>query len=359
MLSRSVCCFLLMAALGRAQDAEAGIAMPVTLSAGGLFTHRLQSVNPKAESRAAAFRAMLYPSVRLSRHWYGFAAVQVQSDPYFYEQANYASREVRTNVLQAYMAYSRSSGNRSFTFKAGQMSSAFGSFLQRYDDAANPLIDLPISYGYYYKPVGVYGLAGAQLDVAWNRADARLQFANSAPGNPQNLRSKEQHPQWAGGAGYTIARGLRVGGSLHHGPYMNRDSRWLRPGEFSKDWHATGAGLDVQWARGRFSANGEWAKFWYPYPRVASAIGAFGYGELKVVLTPRLFVAGRAAYNKYDFYFTSRQTGEAAFGYHLNRMQLLKAGYLTVHGDKVRGSLQNVLGVQFVTSISSLSRSWR
>ena len=45
------------------------------------------------------------------------------------------------------------------------LSSAFGSFLLRYDDAANPLIDMPQAYGYYGAGVTDYGLAAAQVDV--------------------------------------------------------------------------------------------------------------------------------------------------------------------------------------------------
>ena len=33
-----------------------------------------------------------------------------------------------------------------YTFKAGQLTSAFGSFPIRYDDMANPLIDQPLAY---------------------------------------------------------------------------------------------------------------------------------------------------------------------------------------------------------------------
>ncbi len=342
-----------------AQEAEAGFTMPVTVSAGGMLTHRLQSAAPSATNRAAAFRAVLYPSVKLNEHWFGFAAVQVHSTPNFYEQLNSTERALNTDVLQAYLGYSRSFGTTSVTVKAGQMSSAFGSFLSRYDDADNPLIDLPTGYGYYYKPIGVYGLAGVEVDVASTRADARLQFANSSPGNPHNLLSPEQHPNLVAGGGYALTRGLRVGASFHRGPYLNRVNKWLLPGERPEDSPGTGAGVDVQWARGRLSTNGEWQRFYFDYPRVPAAIGSFGYAEAKVILTPRLYAAVRAGYQTYNLYNPSRQSYEVALGYRPNRLQLIKVGYLAVSGDRVRGTLQNVLGVQVVMSIPSLTKAWR
>ncbi len=67
---------------------------------------------------------------------------------------------VEVDTLQAYVGYERFWGNNYLTVKAGQLSSAFGSFSLRYDDAVNPLIDLPAGYGYYYdSQVTTLGLA--------------------------------------------------------------------------------------------------------------------------------------------------------------------------------------------------------
>jgi hypothetical protein len=46
-------------------------------------------------------------------------------------------------------------------------------------------------------------------------------------------------------------------------------------------------------------------------------------------------------------------------GFRVNRLQLLKAGYEWLHTDGVSGSQNNVFGLQFVTSIHSLSRAIR
>jgi hypothetical protein len=44
---------------------------------------------------------------------------------------------------QGHLDYNRSWGRSSIIFRAGMRSSPFGSFLLRYDDMANPLIDYP------------------------------------------------------------------------------------------------------------------------------------------------------------------------------------------------------------------------
>ena len=48
----------------------------------------------------------------------------------------------------------------SVNVRVGQLSSAVGAFNLRYDDAVNPLIDIPVLYG-YYGLIGTAGLAGA------------------------------------------------------------------------------------------------------------------------------------------------------------------------------------------------------
>ena len=102
--------------------------------------------------------------------------------------------------------------------RAGVLPTAFGSFLLRYDDASNPLIDMPPQYGYYYSAVTTAGLPGAQIDVTRSKVDARLQFANSSPANPRSLFARDQYGNWAGGAGYTLRQGLRVGVDAYRGP---------------------------------------------------------------------------------------------------------------------------------------------
>ena len=109
---------------------------------------------------------MFYPTWKISKNWSVSGAIQSMSRAYFYN--NFRRRAWRRDgVLQAQLMYSQIRKDRSFVFRAGELSSAFGSFLLRYDDAVNPLIDMPLSYGYYQNGVTTAGLAGAQVDATW------------------------------------------------------------------------------------------------------------------------------------------------------------------------------------------------
>jgi hypothetical protein len=165
---------------------------------------------------------------------------------------------VRADILQAHIDYSRIGADGSVVVRAGQLSSAFGSFLLRYDDAVNPLTDMPLSYGYYYKPVTSYGLAGVQADVTRHKLDARVQWVNSSPANRRSLADKDQYANWASGVGLTITQGLRVGASAYRGPCLHRRNRYYFPGEARpRDLPASGVGIDAGWAKGHWNTMGE------------------------------------------------------------------------------------------------------
>jgi hypothetical protein len=295
----------------------------------------------------------------------------VASSPFFYFESHNSEREISTKVIQGYVGYTASRAKNSLTLKAGQLISAFGSFPLRYDDEANPLIDAPLSYGSsdygpLNYPVTLYGQPGVELDVNVNRLDGRVQFVNSSPANTRKLFAGGQNPNWVAGAGYTIRQGLRVGGSFYRGGYLTT-GRLLLPAERSGDWPASGVGLEAQWAGGHWSINGEWQRFYFPYPRIiANTSSKFGYVEVKRTLHPRLYLATRLSYNSNSafpsasspivFFRASRHTCELVAGFRLNRSQLLKVGYEWMRKDGVSGTRENVFGVQFVTSLEPLSR---
>ena len=106
--------------------------------------------------------------------------------------------------------------------KVGELSSVFGSFPLHYDDKDNPMVDLPLQYGYYGSFATLNSLAGVETDATWKRLDARAQFTNSSPANRRSLTQSEQYGDWAGGGGVTILQGLRVGVSGYRGPYADR-----------------------------------------------------------------------------------------------------------------------------------------
>jgi hypothetical protein len=232
--------------------------------------------------------------LKLGSHWFAYGAVQVHSAPYFYEELGSRDRDIEATLLQAYVGYSRIANGRALTVKVGQLTSAFGSLPLRYDDARNWLIDLPQSYGYYYTPVSVYGMPGAEVDVTVGKVDLRAQLTNSSPSNVRGWRQSDQYANWTAGGGVTIRQGFRVGASAYHGPYLHRQHAYSFPGEANpKSLPATGYGADVQWGRGRLTVNAELQRFQFPYRAIPYYFHTAGYGETKVTLSPRWYLAGR------------------------------------------------------------------
>ena len=383
--------------------------MPVTVTAGAMVTDRL-GASAVGSGAAAGFRSLFYPSLKLGPHWFVRSGIQVSTETFFPYQAYHAEYEVEPRVLQLAVGYSLATEKASVTVQAGHLPSAFGSFPLRYDETANPMVDLPSSYGFYLPlrgdqlpcrvshitrqrnhpsyvdfyctptpresygmfPVTPYGLPAAQVDFSYRKADARFQLTNSSPSNPQKLFSRSQNAQWSAGGGYTIHQGFRVGISAFRGPYLQDEVVASLPeGRRVRDFPAGGIGVDVQWARGRWSANAEWQRFQFVYPRfpVSPRLGS-GYAEMKAIVTPRLYAAGRFGYRRHNSIADARSTSagpfapdrqfyELALGWRLNRRQLLKLGYQWVASAGQAATGENVLGFQFVTTIPSLSKAFR
>ena len=381
-----------------AQDAESGIAVPVTITGGALYTHRMQGDNPAAGPWAGAFHAVFAPSLRLNEHWFAYASIQLRSTPFYYYDAFEDDHNIDLQVVQAFIGYTTTYKSATLLIKAGQLATAFGAFPLHYDDADNSLLDQPLSYSTYLNlpqvqtncnglagstcigsqadnyglvPVTLYGLPGIEVDLSVHKIDARVQVTNSSPANPQNLLSGSQYGQWAAGGGYTVIQGFHVGGSAFHGPYLDSElAAWLPPGKTFSSFPATGAGLDAQWARGRWKTSGEWQWFQFDSPSFRiSPRSSVAYAEVKAVLTPRVYAALRVADQRNgrvaDFIQPGSQSFEAnvqayefAIGYRPNRWQLCKIGYEWLRSSDVPGTRDNVLGVQLVTSIQPPSKTW-
>ena len=395
-----------------AQSARIGITVPVTLSGQLVGTERAQKIDPDTSSWNAGFRADFYPAVKLGQHWYFYSALQLNSEPYFYYETYYPERGVETTLLQSFLGYSWAGERKAANVKVGKLVSAFGSYPLRYDDAANPLLDQPLGYSTYLQirpdalpcgtkdlpnlrfyseyvgvhfycggsetlthgqiPVSLYGLPGAEIDLSWHSWDGRVQLTNSSPSNPQGLDSDSQHAQWTAGGGYTIWQGFRVGISAFRGPFLERNLAELLPADKTvRDYPAQAIGADVQWARGRLSANFEWFRVTFPYPRLLTqATVQSTYGELKAILHPRWYAAARASWQVHNHVQDSKgvsplpfqpnlQAYEVAVGFRPNRLQLLKVGYEWLHETGESGTQYNVLGLQLVTSLDALSKGIR
>jgi hypothetical protein len=348
-------CWLICAAqfarAADAQEASSGFDLKATLSAQAVTSNTLTDAPRNGAPGAAGFRGVAYPTWKIGNNWFVTGALQLATRPYFYSDFSTTGFGAKGEVLQASLNYSRLSANGSLLLRAGELSTAFGSFPLRYDDADNALVDLPIEYGYYYSPVSVAGIAGAEIDASRGRWDGRAQFANSSPSNPRSIFAHDQYGNWAGGAGYTIHQGFRVGVSGYHGPYLDRQSPFFFPGEANPNKtpaHALGA--DLSWARGHTSVQVEAQKFVFPYTAIPTFAELATYAEIKQVVSPRWYLAMRLGVTSARLPGQTRAL-ECAAGYRPNRWQLLKIDYEIEHYDSGSPHNENTLAVQFVTTL--------
>jgi hypothetical protein len=333
-----------------AQEADSGVDLRATLAAQSVASNELTEAPRSGAPMIAGARGVLYPTIKFDEHWFVAGALQMVTRPYYYADLSTTGYGAKGSVLQATLNYSRVSQKGSVLVRAGQMSTAFGSFVLRYDDAENALVDLPVEYGYYYAPVSILGVAGAQIDATRGRFDGRIQFANSSPANPRSLFASDQYGNWAGGGGFTIRQGFRIGASGYRGPYLDRKYAYYFPGEVSPSkLPAHAVGLDMNWAHGHTTAYAEVQRFVMPYSVIPDFRESAGYAEMRQVLSPRWFVAGR--YSLASTNATGRTNSiEAATGYRPNRFQLLKVGYEFKHYSSGSEHDDKVLGIQFITT---------
>ena len=337
-----------------AQEAGSGFELRATVTGEGFYAQALTQAPRDGDSMSGGARGMLYPVWKWNQHWSVEGTVQVHSRPYFPSEFSTQGYGVKADILQAHVNYTRFWKDASLTVRAGELSTAFGSFLLRYDDMQNPLLDMPVSYG-YYSGTTVLGLAGAQVDASVHKLDFRAQFVNSSPANRRSIFDGDQYGNWAGGIGYTIRQGFRVGASMYRGPYLDRHYRFFFPGEAKpSDLDATAVGIDVSWGRGPWNVYGEWQRFQMNYKLIPTFHEQVGYGEVRRVLSPRWYVAERISYVRASA-FPGYQVYETAIGYRPSAQQLVKLGYEAEQGPGIQGMQNNVLAIQFVTAFRPFS----
>jgi hypothetical protein len=331
-----------------AQEASSGLDLRETISGLGVASGALSNPPRSGSAFAAGFRSLTYPTWKINTNWTVTGTYQFVTRPYFYQDFATNGYGAKGYLLQSSLNYSRVSDKGSLLVRAGVLPTAFGSFLLRYDDASNPLIDMPPQYGYYYTPVTTAGLSGAQIDITRSKVDARLQFANSSPANPRSLFARDQYGNWAGGAGYTIRQGLRVGVDAYRGPYLSRDFAYFFPGERNPSTlPATGLGVDAQWSRGHTSLQFEEDHFLMPYAVIPDFHETAGYLELKQVLTPRWYIAFRPSYTAASFGGDMREL-ESVIAWRPSRFQLLKLDYEIEHYTQATPRNENTVALQWV-----------
>src|SRR5450432_3530238 len=125
-MRRNLLLLFCLATAARAQEAGSGFDLRATVSAAADYSHQLSAPPRDGDPVAGGFRAMLYPTLKLSENWTVSASMQIHSSPYFPEEFSEKGYAVSANVLQGYLGYSRFWKGGSVVVKAGELSSAFG-----------------------------------------------------------------------------------------------------------------------------------------------------------------------------------------------------------------------------------------
>ncbi len=339
------------AAWAQQSEADAGFGLRGTLSVSAAGSNAPADGSTRVDGGA---RLMLYPTWKISSHWTVVGAYQAVARPYYLTDYETPGHGVRGNLTQGYLSYSKVWKDASLVAKAGELTSVFGAFPLRYDDRDNPMVGIPQQYGYYGAMATLGALAGAEVDGTWKRLDARAQFTNSSPANPRSIFAKEQYGNWAGGAGFTIRQGLRVGISGYRGPYVDRTYPFYFPAEGRpRSMPGNAIGLEVQWARGHWNTRGEWQKFEMTYGTFPTFHEHTGYGEVQRSLGPRWYVASRMGYVGAD-YAGRVESIEVVAGYRPGAHQIVKLSYETKFYNDGEPQ-ENSVAIQFVTALPSLS----
>ena len=340
------------------QEAQSGLDVHATVSGEGIYAPELTESPRDGTPLDGAFRAVVYPTVKLSEHWTVASAVQFSSVPYFTEDFTTPGHAVTTKVLQANLGYSRFWKSGSLNVRAGQLSSAVGAFNLRYDDAVNPLIDIPVLYG-YYGMIATAGLAGVQTDVTLGKWDARAQFVNSSLMNPRSIRP---------GPIRQLGGRCWVHRSAGIAPRYFRRTRSIPGQEMALLFPWGGEPKPPAEQQPRY---GRTVRSWslecgggveldaHALPRDTVYPPGGGLCQAKRVLSPRWFLAVRDGY-----LFTSgirsdhEEVYEIATGYRASTYELVKLEY-EIQNNSRPGQINGFLMVQLVTTVHPMSLAWR
>lgn len=212
------------------------------------------------------------------------------------EDGDAAGEEETTLELeQAYLRYTASTA-LPLAVEAGKLAAPFGNFSRRYFSDVNPLIGEPSSYGVAYPTVLQARMRAGRLDGTFAVMDRPMVNESWVPESDSRAR-----PALA--LGVTPVVGARFGIFATRGSYLGGEvqdeipagSRWQEYGQ-------TVLGFDVQFSRGYFELNGEFANSSYEVPTFdRNSRGVAWFLEPRYTFTPRLFGAVRYERNDYPY----------------------------------------------------------
>jgi hypothetical protein len=185
---------------------------------------------------------------------------------------------------------------------AGRMLHPIGAFGSRVMSTRNPLIGIPDGYMPVY-PVGVM-VSGER-----GKVDYRIAAVSLPPTHRDYVPDPDVYVRPVASIGITPIVGLRAAFGFTSGPYLNRDltNSQLNGAEWTSYRQRVFAS-DFQYGFGHFDLRAEFVTGNFEVPYAGRVDGQAGYGEARATLTPRVFVAVRAEFNRYPFIRPTSQT---------------------------------------------------
>lgn len=276
---------------------------------------------------AHAGRLRLWAAAEFLPGLQGFALGEIEGGPASDEE------ETEVELEQAFVRWTL--GTRShLRMEAGKVVAPLGNFSRRYLSSVNPLIGSPDSYSVSY-PLGVQVIGrAAALDCSVSVLDRPFVNEDYVP----ELESSALRP--AVTLGLTPVVGLRLGVYGTRGPYLGEEIGPLLPaGAAWDDYDQSIGGFDLQFSRGHFELNGDFARSSYEAPGLTRSLrGTAWFVEPKYTFSPRWFGALRYEVNDYPYIqpispgvwitTTAKLSDlEAGVGYRITHDVLLKVAY--------------------------------
>lgn len=248
---------------------------------------RLLSKNEGATAPAGRLR--LWAAGEFLPRLQGFAVGRVEDGRGSFEG-------VGESVLEQAVVRYTFEAPRRLILEGGKILSPVGNFSRRHLSSTNPLIGFPDSYSVAY-PYGI------QVSGQVSRLDYRVAAIDRPMVNDGYVPEPGSAVRPAVAMGVTPVTGLRFGVYSTRGPYLGpRVEAELPAGTTWKDYGQAITGADLQFSRGHFELNGDFAVSSYDAPaRAFKSRGRAYFIEPKFTFTPRFFAALRVEKNDYPF----------------------------------------------------------